>query len=68
MVYWERPTELKFDEMYARGVTLDDLYRHWLFVTEYQWQIMLGECQGANKAIEMMIVNLLDVQLEALYD
>lgn len=43
LIYWDRPGDCKFDELFARGLTVDDLFRHWLFVTEYQWNITLGE-------------------------
>lgn len=41
LVFYERPGEFEHKVLADRGVTIDDLVRHWLFVTEYQWQIML---------------------------
>ncbi len=43
LVYYERPGEIELPQLFARGITIDDICRHWLFVTEYQWQVMLGE-------------------------
>jgi hypothetical protein len=44
IVYYERPGDIQADELTARGVTVDDLWRHWLFVTEYQFGILAGNC------------------------
>ncbi len=42
LVYYERPGDIKADELIARGINVDDLYRHWLFFTEYQWNVILS--------------------------
>lgn len=36
-VYYERPGDIELDQMKARGITLPDLLRHWIFITEYFW-------------------------------
>lgn len=43
LVYYERPPAIRIAELKASGVTLDALYRHWLFYMEYQWNIILGK-------------------------
>ena len=42
VVYYERPAQGKFDELKARGVGVDDMYLHWLFFTEYQYNVLMG--------------------------
>lgn len=36
-VYYERPGDIELDQMKARGISLSDLLRHWIFITEYFW-------------------------------
>ena len=41
LVFYERPGELNRKELIERlGLTVDDMIRHWLFVTEYQWKYL----------------------------
>lgn len=44
VVYYERPGDIKANELIARGVDIDALFRHWLFITEYQWGVQCGKC------------------------
>lgn len=39
IVYYERPGDFQSSQLAARGVKLEHLIRHWLFTTEYQWQV-----------------------------
>ncbi|RYG67291.1 hypothetical protein EON64_07760 [archaeon] len=39
LIYWERPGDFEGSQLSARGVTTEHLIRHWLFNTEYQWQV-----------------------------
>ena len=39
-VYYERPGDIELDEMKARGIALPDLLRHWIFITEYFWNVV----------------------------
>jgi hypothetical protein len=52
-IYYERPGDFEGSQLYARGVKNDDLVRHWLFVTEYQWNILCGGDETA-KAITVL--------------
>jgi hypothetical protein len=36
-VYYERPGEIEIPQLNARGIGIDEMLRHWLFVTEYQY-------------------------------
>ena len=56
VVYYERPGDFEGSQLYARGVTLDDLVRHWLFVTEYNWNVI---CNGDEKA---KVITVLDIE------
>jgi hypothetical protein len=41
-VFYDRPGELDSLQIKARGVTINELVKHFIFVTEYQWQILCG--------------------------
>jgi hypothetical protein len=41
-VYYERPTEMELTQILARGMTLQEMVRHWIFVTEYQYEVLMG--------------------------
>jgi hypothetical protein len=43
-VYYERPTEMELTQILARGMTLQEMVRHWIFVTEYQYEVLMGTC------------------------
>ena len=43
VVYYERPGLAKLDELRARGIGPDEMYRHWLFFVEYQYRILLSK-------------------------
>ena len=43
VIYWERAGELHMDQIVSSGVSVDEALRHWLFITEYQWNIL---CKG----------------------
>ena len=38
VVYYERPGEIELNQLKARGISMENMLRHWLFVTEYQWK------------------------------
>ena len=43
VVYYERPTEMEITQIMARGISLQDMIRHWIFVTEYQYEVLMGK-------------------------
>jgi ribulose-5-phosphate 4-epimerase/fuculose-1-phosphate aldolase len=43
LVYYERPTEMELAQILARGMTLQEMVRHWIFVTEYQYEVLMGK-------------------------
>ncbi len=47
VVYYERPGEFEVAKLIAQGVSIEDMVRHWLFVTEYQWEVL---CEGDQAA------------------
>jgi hypothetical protein len=40
LVYYERPGEFDFEKLHDYGVNMEDMFRHCLFLVEYQWQVM----------------------------
>lgn len=55
VVFYERPGDLESTQLLARGITTVDLIRHWIFVTEYQWNVIL-EGDEAAKSISVIDV------------
>ena len=53
-IYWERPGEFQAGQLAARGLRTEDLVRHWLFCTEYQWEIM---CEGDQTAKSIAVID-----------
>jgi hypothetical protein len=54
-VYYERPGDFQGQQLKARGVTTVDLVRHWLFTTEYQWQIL---CHNDDTAKSISVIDI----------
>jgi len=54
VVFYERPGEFPGAQLAARGIRTDDLVRHWLFCTEYQWEIM---CNGDPLAKSIAVID-----------
>jgi len=54
--FWERPGDFQGDQMAGRGIRTDELVRHWIFCTEYQWQV-LAEGNEMAKSIAVLDVN-----------
>ena len=48
MIFWERPGEFPLSRLSAEGLTIDILLRHWIFCTEYQWNIICNNDQTAK--------------------
>lgn len=59
-VYWERPGDFEAAQLAARGVKLDDLVRHWLFMTEYQWQVL---CNNDETAKSIAVIDLNNIKI-----
>jgi CRAL/TRIO domain len=55
LVFYERPGDLESAQLMARGITTPNLIRHWIFVTEYQWNVILGGDETAKS------ISVLDV-------
>ena len=58
LVYYERPGDLDVAALHARNIHMDDLLRHWIFVTEYQWEVMLLGDQAAKSIAIIDIENV----------
>jgi uncharacterized membrane protein YgcG len=63
IVYYERAGEFEGTQLAARGVGVDQLLRHWLFMTEYQWGILGG---GDETAKSISVLDLAGVGLSDL--
>ena len=48
MIFWERPGEFPFSRLAAEGLTIENLLRHWIFCTEYQWNVICNNDQTAK--------------------
>ena len=48
VIFWERPGEFPLSRLSAEGLTIDILLRHWIFCTEYQWNIICNHDQTAK--------------------
>jgi hypothetical protein len=53
--FWERPGDFQGDQMAGRGIRTDELVRHWIFCTEYQWQIL---CEGNEMAKSIAVLDV----------
>jgi hypothetical protein len=62
-IFWERPGEFQAAQLAARGIRTDDLVRHWLFCTEYQWEVM---CQGDQTAKSIAVIDAKGVTMSDL--
>eukprot|EP00595_Chromulina_sp_UTEXLB2642_P000544 CAMPEP_0196763982 /NCGR_PEP_ID=MMETSP1095-20130614/5170_1 /TAXON_ID=96789 ORGANISM="Chromulina nebulosa, Strain UTEXLB2642" /NCGR_SAMPLE_ID=MMETSP1095 /ASSEMBLY_ACC=CAM_ASM_000446 /LENGTH=385 /DNA_ID=CAMNT_0042118429 /DNA_START=203 /DNA_END=1357 /DNA_ORIENTATION=- len=60
VVFYERAGELQYDQLTARGIKVEDLVRHFLFVTEYQWQIL---CGGDDMAKSISVIDIGSVKM-----
>eukprot|EP01039_Chlorochromonas_danica_P008680 gene8680-9563_t len=58
IVYYERPGDFQSSQLAARGVKLEHLVRHWLFTTEYQWQILCGGDETAKSIVVIDLANI----------
>lgn len=47
-VFYERTGEFDYQTLFSKGITIDDLVKHWLFLTEYQWRIMCNDEEDAK--------------------
>jgi hypothetical protein len=56
VIFYERPGDFESAQLSARGVKTEQLVRHWLFTTEYQWQVMCGGDETA-KGIAVIDIN-----------
>jgi hypothetical protein len=63
VVFYERPGDFEASQLQARGVTLDHLIRHWLFTTEYQWQIL---CKGDEAAKSIAVIDIANTKMSDL--
>lgn len=43
IVFYDRPGELDTAQFAARGIKVKDLVDHFIFISEYQWQILCGK-------------------------
>ena len=63
IVFFERPGDLEREQLLARGIKNDKLIRHWLFVTEYQWEIL---CKGDQSAKGISVIDIENVKMHML--
>jgi len=61
--FWERPGDLQLEELSRCGIATDDLVRHWIFTTEYQWVVLLKNDQTAKSiaVIDVKGTGLMDL-------
>ena len=62
-IFWERPGEFQPQQLAARGIKTDELVRHWLFCTEYQWEVM---CEGDQTAKSIAVIDAKDLRMSDL--
>lgn len=55
IIFWDRPGECNLAQLAARGVGLPEMVRHFLFNTEYQWEIIEKGSQ-TSKSIAVLDV------------
>jgi hypothetical protein len=58
-VFYERVCDFEGEQLAARGVGIEELFRHWLFCTEYQWRVLCKEDSDTAKGINVMDVDRL---------
>jgi len=63
VVYYERPGEFQAAQLAARGVGTDELVRHYIFNTEYQWQVL---CNGDETAKSIAVLDAAGVKMSDL--
>lgn len=67
VVFYERPGDYEQQQLKARGVTMEHMWRHWLFVTEYQWNVLApGDMDKSISVIDMEHVSMGDLAGEKL--
>eukprot|EP00602_Paraphysomonas_sp_CaronLab_P003563 CAMPEP_0185027420 /NCGR_PEP_ID=MMETSP1103-20130426/12453_1 /TAXON_ID=36769 /ORGANISM="Paraphysomonas bandaiensis, Strain Caron Lab Isolate" /LENGTH=627 /DNA_ID=CAMNT_0027561407 /DNA_START=472 /DNA_END=2352 /DNA_ORIENTATION=- len=67
VVYYERPGEIEIPQLNARGIGIDEMLRHWLFVTEYQYNVVVtGELEKCITVIDIEKVGMGDLAGDAL--
>jgi hypothetical protein len=62
VVYYERPGDLDHAQLAARGINVDEMLRHWLFLTEYQWEVMYKHHQAGKS------LSIIDVENVKMFD
>lgn len=50
-VYYDRPGELNIPELNEKGIGEAQMLRHWLFITEYLWQIHMRSDQNQKSIV-----------------
>ena len=63
IVFFERPGDLEREQLLARGIKNDKLIRHFLFVTEYQWEVL---CKGDQTAKGISVIDIENVKMHML--
>jgi hypothetical protein len=60
-VYYERPGKIDLPALKREGLSLDDLLRHYMYITEYQWRVLEPNDSGRS-------ITVLDVTGIGMYD
>lgn len=55
-IYIERPGYGKLDEIFAAGITMEDVERHYTFITEYLWRVVDPSREG-------QLISIFDVEV-----
>jgi len=57
VVYYERPGELmpQLKQLHSRGIGTKEMLRHWLYVTEYQFEVL---CKGEPLAKGISVIDV----------
>lgn len=63
VVFYEREGHIEVDQLAARGIKCSEMLKHWIFVTEYHWEVV---CGGDPMAKSISVMDLDRLQLRDL--
>lgn len=58
-VFYERPGQTNIKQLREAGITLEDLLRHYIFITEFQWQII----EPRDSASSINVIDLAGIRM-----
>lgn len=63
VIFYEREGHIEVDQLAARDVKVPEMLKHWIFVTEYHWEVV---CGGDPLAKSISVMDLDRLQLRDL--